>query len=389
MAIYLDNSATTRVGAEVLEAMLPFLGEKWGNSSSIHKLGRQARKALDEAREQVATLLGAGAHEVTFTPCGTHSNNAAIIGVARALEAQNSSRRHLITTAIEHPSCLGPAKFLEGMGWRVTYLPVDNEGIVRRAAFEAALKDDASMISMMWANNEIGSVQSIAEYAAIARERGIHFHTDAVQVPGRLPLNMGAVPVDTLALSGHKFYAPKGVGILYVRSGVEIAPLIFGGGQEHGIAPGTEAIPAIVGIGKAAQFAHAELSETSARLKEMQQLLFDGLSACEGLKFTGPRDLARRLPGHVSFVVPELEGEAMVLQMDLKGLMVSSASACHKGIIEPSHVVMATGVSREEAGGSVRMSVGRYNTKEECEQAVKIFTTVIGSLRASTKSAVG
>lgn len=389
MAIYLDNSATTRVREEVLEAMLPFLSEKWGNSSSIHKLGRQARKALDDAREQVATLLGAGAHEVTFTPCGTHSNNAALIGVARAIEAQKTPRRHLITTAIEHPSCLGPAKYLEGTGWRVTYLPVDSQGLVRRAAFDAALNDDTSIISMMWANNEIGSVQPIAEYAAIARERGIHFHTDAVQVPGRLPLNMAEVAVDTLALSGHKFYAPKGVGVLYVRKGVEIAPLVFGGGQESGLTPGTESIPAIVGIGKAAQLAHAELDEVSARLTEMQQLLFERLAACQGLRITGPRDLKHRLPGHVSFVLRELEGEALVLQMDLKGLMVSSASACHKGIIEPSHVVLATGVSRAEAGGSIRMSAGRYNTKEECEQAVQIFTTVIDSLRASNKTAVG
>jgi cysteine desulfurase len=389
MAIYLDNSATTCVRQEVLDAMEPFLTNDWGNSSSLHKFGRRARKAVEEARQQVAGLLNCSPEEIYFTPCGTHSNNAAIIGMARSLEEKGDRRRHLITTAIEHPSCLGPARYLEGQGWRVTYLPVDSEGIVRQAVLDRHLKDDTAMISIMWANNEIGSLQPIEEFAALAAERGIHFHTDAVQVAGRLPIDLSQVQVDTLALSGHKFYAPKGIGVLFVRKGVELRPLIFGGGQERGLTPGTEPVPNIVAIGKAAQLAGEELAETGARLHELQRLLFEGISRLPEIRTTGPHDLKQRLPGHVSFVHRELEGEALVLKMDLQGLMASSASACHKGIIEPSHVVMATGIPREEARGSIRMSVGRYNTEEECRQALEIFENVVNSLRRSNKTTAG
>lgn len=389
MSIYLDNSATTCVRPEVLEAVLPFLTDEWGNSSSLHKFGRKARRALDEARQQVARLLSCKVEEIHFTPCGTHSNNAAIIGAAKSLEEKADKRRHLITTVIEHPSCLGPAKYLEGQGWRVSYLPVDGEGVVRKEIFERHVSDETAIISMMWANNEIGSLQPIAEYAAWAKARGIHFHTDAVQVAGRLPIDLSQVPVDTLALSGHKFYAPKGIGILFARTGVELKPLIFGGGQERGVTPGTESVPNIVAIGKAAQLAADELSETTDRLRQMQEILIAGIDKLEGVRLTGPRNLDRRLPGHVSFVAKGLEGEALVLKMDLQGLMVSSASACHKGIIEPSHVVMATGISRDEAAGSVRMSAGRYNTKDECEKALHILQNVLESLRKANQTPVG
>lgn len=386
MSIYLDNSATTRVRDEVLEAMLPFLAESWGNGSSIHRLGRQARKAMEEARAHVAALLNASSEEVLFTPCGTHSNNASILGAAAALEAAGDKRRHLITTAIEHPSCLGPAKFLEGRGWKVTYLSVDKEGVIQKGAFRAALSDETAIASIMWANNEIGSLQDITSYAELARERGVHFHTDAVQIAGRLPIDVRKSPVDTLALSGHKFYAPKGIGILYVRKGVKLSPLLFGGGQESGLIPGTESVPSIVAIGKAAELAHKELPQSRARLVQLQAQLLRTINDIPGVRFTGPREIDQRLPGHVSFVVKKLEGEALVMQMDLKGVMVSSASACHKGIIEPSHVVMATGVSRDEAAGSIRMSVGRYNTMEECQKAVQVLASVIESLSTAEQA---
>lgn len=389
MSIYLDNSATTRVREEVLEAMLPFLAESCGNGSSIHRFGRQARKAIDEARGHAAALLNASPEEILFTPCGTHSNNAAILGTASSLAASGDKRRHLITTEIEHPSCLGPAKYLEGRGWRVTYLPVDKEGVIKNGAFRAALSDETAIASIMWANNEIGSLQDIAGYAQLAHERGVHFHTDAVQVAGRLPIDVRKAPVDTLALSGHKFYAPKGIGILYIRQGTKLAPLVFGGGQESGLIPGTESVPSIVAIGKAAELALKDLPQTRAKLVEMQATLLRGIKDIAGVRFTGPREIDQRLPGHVSFVAKKLEGEALVMQMDLKGVMVSSASACHKGIIEPSHVVMATGVPRDEAAGSIRMSVGRYNTIEECQKAVQILQSVIASLHASEQTAVG
>lgn len=386
MSIYLDNSATTCVREEVLEAMLPFLAENCGNGSSIHGFGRQARQAIDEARGHVAALLNAAPEEILFTACGTHSNNAAIIGAALALEAGGDKRRHLITTEIEHPSCLGPARYLEGRGWRVTYLPVDKEGVIKKGAFRAALSDETALVSIMWANNEIGSLQDITGYSQICRERGVHFHTDAVQVAGRLPIDVRNAPVDTLALSGHKFYAPKGIGVLYVRKKVQLAPLVFGGGQESGLIPGTESVPSIVAIGKAAQLALQELPQTQAKLVWLQEELLRTIKGISGVQFTGPCEIDRRLPGHVSFVAKKLEGEALVMQMDLKGVMVSSASACHKGIIEPSHVVMATGVSRDEAAGSVRMSVGRYNTIEECQKAVQALASVINSLRMSEQT---
>jgi cysteine desulfurase len=380
--IYLDNSATTAVRDEVRDAMLPFLsGSGGGNPSSIHKPGRAANKAMKNAREQVAALLNCAAEEVYFTPCATYSNNVAIIGRARFAEA-NDQGKHLITSQIEHPSCLGPAKYLEANGWDVTYLPVDSEGLIDAKRLQSAIRKDTSIISLMWANNEIGSVFPIAEMATIAREREIYFHTDAVQVPGKMGIDVQALNVDTLSLSGHKFYAPKGIGIFYKRASVQVQPIIWGGGQESSLFPGTESVSNIVGIGTAAELAMNELEQTQTKLVEMQRLLLDEFTQIDGVRITGPRDINRRLPGHVSMVVSGIQGEAAVVQADLKGLYISAASACHKGIMTPSHVVSALGIDNDLALGSLRISAGRFNDVPDCKRAAELLSSIIATLRA-------
>jgi len=372
MVIYADNSATTKVRPEVVEAMLPYLSENWGNASSIHSLGRAARDAVERAREQVAHLINCPAEEVFFTPCGTASNNVAILGRARFLQA-NRRGRHLITTQIEHPSAFGPAQYLEGQGWSVTYLPVDREGFVSPESLSNAITRNTTIISIIWANNEIGTVQPIAELAEIAAERNIAFHTDAVQVPGKLAIDVTAVPISSLSASGHKFYAPKGIGFLYLRKENNLMPIEFGGGQERGLFPGTESVANIVAIGKAAELARSELEETSSRLYDMQRRLIEHVRSIKNVKITGAQHVEGRLPGHVSFVFPEAEGEALVMRCDLQGVCISSGSACHQGVVEPSHVLRALALSKEEALGSVRVSLGRFNTEAECDKVMKIL----------------
>jgi cysteine desulfurase len=382
--IYLDNSATTRVREEVIEEMLPYLSTYWGNPSSIHSLGIKSKEAIQQAREEVALLLNCPNDEIFFSSCGTASNNAALLGRAR-FGAANGHGRHLITTQIEHPSVMGPCQYLQSRGWDVTYLPVDREGFISLPELEAAIKPQTSMITVMWANNEIGTVQNIAEIAAIAAQREIFFHTDAVQVPGKLPLDMTAVPVSSLALSGHKFYAPKGIGILYLRKLQNIMPTIFGGGQEMGILPGTEGVANIVAIGKAAQLARVELESARVKLTQMAEIIFQSLSNCNDLAVTGPKSLERRLPGHASFNLPAVEGEAIVLRADMKGICISSGSACHQGIIEPSQVLKAIGLSNNQAMGSVRVSCGRFNTEEECRSAAQALANILENLSSKAK----
>ncbi len=384
--IYLDNSATTAVRDEVREAMVPYLGEHGGNPSSIHKSGRTARKAVERAREQVALLLNCDPAEVFFAPCATYSNNVAIIGRARFAEA-NGHGKHLITSQIEHPSCLGPAKYLEANGWDVTYLPVDRDGLVDVAQLTKDLRKETSIISLMWANNEIGSLFPIADLSAVARERNIYFHTDAVQAPGKLRIDVKELGVDALSLSGHKFYAPKGIGVLFKRSDVQVQPIVWGGGQEMSLFPGTESVPNIVGVGEAAALAHAELAVVQLRLRAMQNILLSAATSMEGARITGPRDIEKRLPGHVSMVVTGIDGEAAVLQADLKGLAISSAAACHKGIMQPSHVVSALGVDDTLGMGSLRISAGRFNSDDDCNSAIRTIETIIKTLRAQQTKA--
>jgi cysteine desulfurase len=386
MAIYLDNSATTPVRREVIEEMMPFLESAFGNPSSIHSHGTRAADGVKQARERVAKLLNCSAQEVYFSPCGTYANNVAILGRARFVEA-NDGGRHLITTAIEHPSVIGPAQHLESRGWRVTYLPVDRDGIIALEQLRKALGDDTSIISIMWANNEIGSLQPVDSIAEIAAEREIFFHTDAVQVPGKLPIDVSKTPISALSLSGHKFYAPKGVGVLYLRQGENVMPTAFGGGQEMGIMPGTESVANIVALGKAAELALAEVDENISNLRSMQKILLDRLLPVEGLRITGPADMERRLPGHVSIAITGAEGESLVMKCDLKGVSVSSGSACHKGIIEPSSVLRALRLPDAEARGSLRISAGRFNTSEECEKAADLIAQIAGkSAKVSGKA---
>jgi cysteine desulfurase len=384
--IYLDNSATTVVRKEVRDAMQPFLEDKWGNPSSVHYMGAVSKRAMDDARKSVAALLSCEADEVYFTPCATYSNNVAILGRARFVDA-NDKGKHMITTLIEHPSCTGPAKYLESCGWEVSYLKVNKEGLVDPAELKKIIKKETSIISIMWANNEIGAVQPIAECAAIAREAGVFFHTDAVQVPGKLPINVKELPVDTLSLSAHKFYGPKGIGALFVRRGSNIMPIAFGGGQEMGLFPGTEPLPNIIAIGKAAQLAMVELEENVKHLRKLQSILIQRLMCLEGVKLTGPASAEKRIPGHVSIVVPGIEGESVVLQADLRGLCVSAASACKKGIVQPSHVVSALGYCESDALGSVRITAGKFNTEEEVEKAADILTKILTSYQRTVSNA--
>jgi cysteine desulfurase len=384
MPIYLDNSATTQVRPEVLEAMLPHLSESWGNPSSIHSLGRRAAKSIQAARVQVAALLNCLPEEVYFSSGGTMSNNVSLLGRARFAEA-NRHGRHLITTQIEHPAILGPAQYLESTGWKVTYLPVDKYGIVRIDDLVQAITADTSMISVMWANNEIGSLQPIEQVAKIAFERGIYIHTDAVQVPGKLALDLDKVPVSALSLAGHKFYAPKGVGVLFLRKLQNVMPILFGGGQEMGLLPGTEGLANIVGLGRAAELAHEELEMNAGNLRVAQELIVGKLTAVPGVCVSGPINLSDRLPGHASFYIAGKEGESLVLRADLRGICISSGSACHKGIIEASQVMRAIGLSDEQAMGSVRISVGRFNTLSECQNAAGTLVEVFSSAVADTE----
>ena len=385
-SIYLDNSATTAVRSEVQEAMKPYLSDKWGNPSSVHYYGAQARKALDESRKGLAQMLNCEEDEVYFTPSGTYSNNVALLGRARFAEA-NGKGKHLITTRIEHSSCMGPARHLEALGWEVTYLPVNCEGVVDPAELEKAIKKETSIVSIMWANNEVGSVQPLQELAQIAAAREVFFHTDAVQVPGKLKIDLKELPVDSLSVSGHKFYAPKGIGALFVRRGSNVMPLVFGGGQERGLFPGTEPVALAVAIGTAAKLAALELAAETEALRKMGHILVSGLTAIDGVKLSGPQTWERRIPGHVSIILPGLEGEAVVMQADMRGLCISSASACHKGITRPSHVVTSLCFTDAEAIGSIRMTAGRFNTEDECTKAVELMDKIIATLRRSNANA--
>lgn len=385
--IYLDNSATTRVRPEVFAAMSPYLTDHFGNPSSIHGAGRQAREAIDEARVHVARLLNCQTNEIYFSGCGTLSNNVALLGRARFVEA-NGHKRHLIVSKIEHPSVLGPAQYLESQGFEVTYLDVDKSGLVNLDALERALQRGASMVSIMWANNEIGVVEPLAEICAMIKSqekesgKDIFFHCDGVQVIGKIPVDMSQLPLSSLAFSGHKFGAPKGIGALFVRRLVNIMPIIYGGGQEMGLMPGTEPLANIVALGEAARLAHLEQAELAVKLRSFQEKLFAILSGVPGLEITGPQDINKRLPGHVSVAMSDIEGEGLVLKCDLKGLALSSGSACHQGIIEPSSVLKAIALPQDLALGALRITFGRDNTMDDVDMVGKVLIDLCAKARA-------
>lgn len=375
--IYMDNAATTRVTEPVAQAMLPYLTEIYGNPSSVHAFGREARKAMEAARRQVAEALGAQPNEIYFTGCGTESDNWAIRGAA---EKHKSRGRHIITSAIEHHAVLHTCQRLEKEGFSVTYLPVDEYGLVSPQSLKEALREDTILVSVMLANNEIGTIEPIEELSAIAREAGALFHTDAVQAIGSVKIDVNQLGVDMLSLSGHKFHAPKGVGALYIRSGVRIGRLMEGGAQERAQRPGTENLASIVGLGKAIELACADIEGHNQKLAAMRDRMIEGiLSGIPEARLNGHPQ--KRLPGNVNVSVRYVEGESLLLNLDFKGIAASSGSACTSGSLDPSHVLLAIGLSHETAHGSLRFSLSEENTAQEVDQVVRALSEITERLR--------
>lgn len=376
-SVYLDHAATTPVHPEVLEAMLPYFGPDFGNASSVHGFGRKGRMAIDRAREIIAKAIGAQVNEIYFTSGGTEADNLALTGVAAAL---SSKGRHIITTAIEHPAILDTCAYLQRTGCRVTYLPVNAQGLLDPEDVRRAIDDDTVLVSIGHANNEVGVVQPMAEIGAIVKEKGVYLHTDAVQSFTVLPIDVNKMQVDLLSLSGHKIYGPKGVGALYVRRGTRLWPLLHGGGQERKLRPGTENVPAIVGLGKATELALAKAATRVERITALRERLIAGLVAMPHVTLNGHPH--RRLPGNVNVSVKYVEGESLILALDLKGVAVSSGSACTSGSLEPSHVLMAMGLDHLQAHGSLRLTLGRENTEEDVDYTLEAFRAVVERLRA-------
>ncbi len=375
--IYMDHSATSPVDPEVFEAMKPYFVDNFGNASTLYSQGRDARKAMEAAREQVASLIGAKPEEVIFTSGGTESDNIAIKGTAYRLKNKGN---HIITSAIEHPAVRETCKYLEKNGFEVTYLPVYEEGIVRVSDLEDAITDKTILITIMHANNEIGTIQPISEIGKIARENKIYFHTDAVQTVGKIPVNVEEMNVDMLSLSAHKVYGPKGIGALYVKKGVRLEPIIHGGGHEKGLRPGTENVSGIVGLGKACELAEKNLLDNTKYITNLRDKLIDGiLDSVEQSYLDGHR--TKRLPNNVNLRFTGIEGESLVLHLDSKGVAASTGSACSSKSLEPSHVLIALGLEHVEAHGSLRLTLGKENTEEEVDYVINAVKEVVGTLR--------
>ena len=376
--IYMDNAATTRVTEPVFEAMRPYFCEIFGNPSSVHAFGREARKAVEQARRQVATALGAQAGEIYFTGSGTEADNWALRGAAYAQKARG---RHIITTQIEHHAVLHAAEQLEKEGFEVTYLPVDGDGVVSLEALEKALRPDTTLVSIMAANNEIGAIQPIREAAKLAKAHGALFHTDAVQAIGCVPIDVKADGIDLLSLSGHKFHAPKGVGALYIRSGAKLQRLIYGGAQEKTQRGGTENVASIVRMGKAIELAMESMESRNAYVSGLRDRLIEGiLRRIPETRLNGHR--TRRLSGNVNVSIRYIEGEALLLSLDMKGIAGSSGSACTSGSLDPSHVLLAIGLPHEIAHGSLRLSLSEENTAEEVDYTIDALVEIVERLRA-------
>ncbi len=373
--VYMDHSATTPVRPEVVEAMLPYFTEQFGNASSVHHLGQRARAAVDEARDIVAAHLNARPEEIVFTSGGTESDNHAIRGVAAA-----GRGRHVITSAVEHHAVLNTCKALEKEGFEVTVLPVDENGLVDPQELRGALRPGTVLVSIMMANNEVGTIQPIRELAEVTAESGAVFHTDAVQAAGKMPVDVEELGVDLLSLSAHKFYGPKGVGVLYIRAGTRIRPMQVGGHHEHGRRAGTENVPGIVGMARALELACAEMDEEAQRLKRLREHLQKGLTGrLEDVQLNGHPE--QRLPHLLNLTFAYVEGESMLLSLDAVGVCVSTGSACTSGTLEPSHVLTAMGVRPELAHGSLRFSLGRMNTEDDVEYVLEKFPPIVRRLR--------
>lgn len=376
--IYMDYNATTPLREEVLEAMLPYLREEFGNPSSLHGFGVRARRAVETAREKVASALGAEPREVVFTGCGTESDNQAIKGMAFASRSKGD---HIVTSRIEHKAVLQTCQYLEKQGFRVTYLPVDEYGVVSPDDVAQALTSQTLLVSVMMANNEVGTIQPIAEIAQVCRKRGVTFHTDAVQAVGKLPVDVRALGLDMLSLSAHKFYGPKGVGALYVRKGVKVDPLLHGGHQEWGRRAATENVAGIVGLGEALELRQGEMAAEARRLVVQRDRLYNGLvDRIDHVHLNGHP--TQRLPGTLSMCFDYIEGEAIIMGMDLVGVAVSSGSACTSATLSPSHVLLAMGVHPAVAQGSIRFSLGRENTEADVTHVLGTLPRVAERLRA-------
>ena len=375
--IYLDNSATTKLDEEVLKAMLPYLTENYGNPSSIYKIGRENRKAVEEAREKVAKILNCNPTEIYFTSGGSESDNTAIKGIAKNYKNKGN---HIITSKIEHPAVLETCKQLEKEGFEVSYIGVDENGIINLEELKNAIRPTTTLISIMFANNEIGTIEPIYEIGKIAKENGIYFHTDAVQAIGNIKIDVQALNIDSLSLSAHKFYGPKGIGALYVRKGVLFERLINGGHQEQSKRAGTENVAGIVGLGKAIELAYENLEEKNKKIKELRDYYVESIKEkIPYIKING--DMEKRLPGNSNISFRFIEGEGLLLNLDLKGIAASSGSACTSGSLDPSHVLLAIGLPHEIAHGSLRISIGKNNTKEEIDYVVENLVEIVNRLR--------
>lgn len=381
--IYLDNSASTRVDDEVVQAMLPYFTEEFGNASSTHQFGQQAKQAIENARQQVAVMLNASPTEITFLSGGTESDNLAIKGIA---DAHQEKGKHIITSQIEHPAVLASCAHLEQQGWRVTYLPVYREGVVRLEDVRSSLTDETVLITIMHANNEIGTIQPLQEIGALVKERReagqrhLHLHTDAVQSVGKIPVDVKELGVDLLTLTAHKIHGPKGIGVLYVRKGVRLTSQMHGGHHERDRRAGTESVPLIVGIGKACELVRLTLNERMERARQLRDYLeVELFNRVTDVSRNG--DLERRVPNIANLNFDFVEGEGLQISLDLKGIAVSTGSACSSGSHEPSHVLMAIGLPRDNGYGSLRFSFGPYNTREDVEYVLETLPAVVEKLR--------
>jgi len=383
--IYLDHNATTAVDPAVLDAMLPYFSADFGNASSIHTFGQRARAAVETAREQVAALLNARPQEIVFTSGGTESDNHAIFGVAlEFLTSLNSSTSftfpHIITTTIEHEAVLNACQALEKQGVAVTYLPVNRQGLIDLDELRRALRPETVLITVMHANNELGAIQPLAEIGRIAAEADVYFHTDAVQSAGKIPVDVKALQLDLLSISGHKFYAPKGIGALFIKSGTHLRQLLYGGHHQRGFRPGTENVVGIVGLGKAAELARLSLEKDAARIVRLRDTLEQGILARVPDSHVNSANVPRT-PNTTNILFPGLEGEALVIALDLKGLACSTGAACSSGAVEPSHVLTAIGLPASEARASIRFSLGRHTTESEISSALEIVPAAVAQLR--------
>ena len=375
--IYFDNAATTKLDEEVLQEMIPYLKENYGNASSIYKLGRESRKAVEDSREKIAKILNCKPNEIYFTAGGSESDNTAIKGIARA---NKSNGNHIITSKIEHPAVLETCKQLEKEGFEISYISVDENGIINLEELKKAIKPATVLITIMFANNEIGTIQPIEEIGEIAKENNIYFHTDAVQAVGNVKIDVKKLNIDSLSLSGHKFYGPKGIGALYVRTGVKFEKFVNGGHQERNKRAGTENVAGIVGIGKAIELAYNNLDEHNNKIKELRDYYVEQVKEkIPYIKING--HMEKRLPGNSNISFRFIEGEGLLLNLDLKEICASSGSACTSGSLDPSHVLLAIGLPHEIAHGSLRITIGKYNTKEEIDYLVKNLVEIVNRLR--------